>query len=249
MSYQQFAYLYDELMNDIDYSQWIVFMKDKLEGNLGAKQQLRILDLACGTGELSLRLVEEGYNVTGIDLSEDMLSVAQAKAMTSGKAIAFYQQNMVELAGHEPFDVIIIFCDSLNYLSTSEEVQQTFQRVHDQLVDGGLFMFDVHSIYKMEHIFMNETFVNNDEDISFIWNCYQGPHPYSVDHDLSFFVKKDDNSNDYTRYDEVHKQRTFPVEQYKQWLTDAGFTILDITADFNSPLAKESERILFTVKK
>ncbi|MDF0728560.1 class I SAM-dependent methyltransferase [Cytobacillus sp. S13-E01] len=248
MSYQQFAYLYDDLMRDIDYSQWITFIKEMLQKNEVNKEQLRVLDLACGTGELSVRLAKEGYDVTGIDLSEDMLSVAQAKAMSSNKSISFYQQNMAELAGHDPFDVIIIFCDSLNYLPSSEEVQQTFQRVFDQLVLGGLFMFDIHSIYKMEHIFMDQTFVSNDEDISFIWNCYPGQYPYSVEHDLSFFVKKDENS-EYIRYDEVHEQRTFPVDDYKTWLSNAGFTILEISADFNSPLSTQSERILFTVKK
>jgi ubiquinone/menaquinone biosynthesis C-methylase UbiE len=248
MSYQQFAYLYDELMKDIDYNQWISFVKEKLPIQFRSKTKLHIMDLACGTGELSVLLADEGFEVTGVDLSEEMLTVAQEKAMTRGKQITFYQQNMVELSGHHEFDVILCFCDSLNYLGSSEEVKKTFRSVYEQLGEEGLFLFDVHSIYKINNIFLDQTFVSNDDQISFIWNCYQGEFENSIEHDLSFFVKKE-NGNDYTRYDEVHYQRTFEIQEYKKWLEEVGFTIIDITSDFQSTLHDEPERIFFTVKK
>src|SRR4051794_30882952 len=124
MSYEQFAYLYDELMKDAPYDQWVSFVKNML-----AKYDIeatRLLDLACGTGELSVRFAKQNLDVTGIDLSEDMLSVAQAKAEASGVKIPFFQQNMANLEGQGQFDIIGIFCDSLNYLQTKEEVIATF---------------------------------------------------------------------------------------------------------------------------
>ncbi|MFT4412707.1 class I SAM-dependent DNA methyltransferase [Fredinandcohnia humi] len=247
MSYGQFAYIYDELMKDVDYDLWVAFLQEKAkqfsQGNFS-----RVLDLACGTGEISVKLANEGYEVVGIDLSEDMLAVANSKAVDAGKKIEFYQQNMVEVSGLLPFDIVTIFCDSLNYLQSEEEVQKTFKNVYNQLKSDGLFMFDVHSLYKMEHIFLNGPFVSNDEEVSYIWNCYEGPFPYSVEHDLSFFVQNE-HSPDYQRFEEIHIQRTFPIEQYKSWLVEAGFEILDISADFQSEVSDTSERILFTVKR
>lgn len=248
MSYQHFAYLYDELMKDVDYYQWITFVKAKLPKESISKSNLRILDLACGTGELSLRLADEGFEVTGVDLSEEMLSVAQEKALAKGKQITFYQQNMIELSGHHEFDVILCFCDSLNYLSSIDEVKQTFQSIYEQLKDGGLLLFDVHSTYKMNNIFLDQTFVSNDDEISFIWHCYQGEFENSIEHDLSFFVKKE-NGDDYARYDEVHFQRTFDIPIYRKWLEEVGFTVIEITSDFQSTISSEPERIFFTAKK
>lgn len=247
MTYQQFAYLYDELMKDAPYDNWVEFVK-----NNTAKyevQGLRLLDLACGTGELSVRLANDGYHVTGVDLSDDMLTVANAKASRNGVNIQFYQQNMAELDGLGQFDIVGIFCDSLNYLRTENEVKDTFRSVHRHLTNDGLFMFDVHSIYKMMHVFMDATFTLNEEEISYIWQCFEGEYPYSIEHDLSFFVL-DEQSGKYDRYDELHVQRTFPIETYKTWLLEAGFDIIDIVADFeeNAPQS-QSERIFFICKK
>ncbi|MGN7399722.1 class I SAM-dependent DNA methyltransferase [Cytobacillus praedii] len=247
MTYGKFAYLYDELMKDVPYDKWVELVKNyvsefHVNGN-------KILDLACGTGELSIKFAEEGFEVTGVDLSEDMLMVAQGKAADKEMNVQFYQQNMAELEGLGRFDVIGIFCDSLNYLQSEQEVLDTFSRVHEHLDDNGLFIFDVHSIHKIMQIFMNQTFALNDEEISYIWHSYQGEHPNSVEHDLSFFVL-DQQSGQYERYDELHFQRTFPIEVYGNWLKEAGFEVLEVTADFESVSPQtQSERIFFISRK
>lgn len=248
MSYQQFAYLYDELMRDAPYGEWVKFVKEMLvKYNINEAPQL--LDLACGTGELSVRFAKEGFQVTGVDLSEDMLAVAQAKAESQGERIPFFRQNMAELEGQGQFDVIGIFCDSLNYLETEEEVIDTFSSVFQHLRSGGLFFFDVHSIYKLSHGFMNQTFALNEEQISYIWNSFPGELPDSVEHELSFFVL-DERTDKYDRYDELHFQRTYPVQQYSSWLLESGFDILEVCADFApSPPQSNSERIFFVVRK
>lgn len=249
MNYEQFAYLYDELMKDAPYDEWVQFVRDMLAKYHVSEEKFSLLDLACGTGELSIRFAKAGFAVTGVDLSEDMLAVAQAKAAEAGVQIPFFKQNMAELDGMEQFDVIGIFCDSLNYLETEKEVIATFYHVFQSLKQGGLFLFDVHSLYKVSNIFIGQTFAQNEDEISYIWNSFPGEYPHSVEHELSFFVL-DKKTQKYDRFDELHLQRTFPVEQYTKWLTEAGFTLLAVSADFkNSKPDSESERIFFAAKK
>lgn len=247
MSYERFAYVYDELMKDVPYEKWLMQLTAKLEKY--HVQGNRILDLACGTGEITVELAKHGFDVSGVDLSDEMLLVAQEKAAKLGISIPFYQQNMAELEGLGQFDCVTIFCDSLNYLQSEKDVVATFKRVYDHLNTDGLFLFDVHSIYKMENIFGESTFAINDEEVSYIWNCFPGDEPYSVEHDLSFFVY-DNNSGLYDRFDEFHYQRTYPVAQYTEWLQEAGFELLEVLADLeDEPLKEETERILFIARK
>ncbi|PEZ83374.1 class I SAM-dependent methyltransferase [Bacillus sp. AFS017274] len=247
MTYERFAYVYDELMKDTPYEKWLMILTAKLEQyGIGGR---KVLDLACGTGEMTVELAQHGFEVTGVDLSDEMLLVANEKAVKLGLSIPLFQQNMAELEGLGHFDCVTIFCDSLNYLRDEEDIVKTFSRVHEHLKEGGLFLFDVHSIYKMEEIFRDNTFAVNGEEVSYIWDCFPGVEPYSVEHDLSFFVR-DDESGLYDRFDELHYQRTYPVEQYKKWLEQAGFTVSEILADLeDAPLAAETERILFVASK
>jgi SAM-dependent methyltransferase len=247
MSYEQFAYLYDELMQDAPYEEWVKFVKAKLQ-----KYQVdgkNLLDLACGTGELSVRFAKEGFSVTGVDLSADMLAVAQAKAQEEGLSIPFFEQDMANLEGHGEFDIIGIFCDSLNYLKSDDDVIHTFSSAYEHLKDEGLFLFDVHSVYKISQGFINQTFALADDDVSYIWNSFAGEETNSVEHELSFFVF-DEQTGKYDRFDEVHYQRTYPVGQYSDWLENAGFEILEINADFEDSEPKDqSERIFFIARK
>jgi ubiquinone/menaquinone biosynthesis C-methylase UbiE len=247
MTYESFAYWYDELMKEAPYDAWQAFVKNKIQ-MYGRKETKRLLDIGCGTGELAIRLAKDGFDVTGVDLSENMLAVAQAKAERQHVSLEFFQQNMTELEGFPPFDCAMIFCDSLNYLQNEAEVQQTFARIYELLHEGGLLLFDVHSIYKMDHVFQGATFTSNDEHISYIWTCYPLETPHSVEHELTFFVRERDER--YERYDEVHVQRTYDIAQYEQWLISTGFTVLEVSADFtDKPPSDTAERIFFVAKK
>ncbi|MBE2939460.1 class I SAM-dependent DNA methyltransferase [Anoxybacillus flavithermus] len=246
MTYERFASWYDQLMSDAPYDAWCALVERTVASYHNGK---RLLDLGCGTGELAIRLAEKGFDVTGVDLSEQMLTIAQMKAEERGVHVLFYQQDMRHFGPFEPFDTIVIFCDSLNYLLEDEDVVATFSRVYDQLRSGGLFLFDVHSLFKMEHIFLQkETFASNDEQVSYIWNCYPGSRPYSVEHELTFFVQLEEGV--YERVDEIHVQRTYDVAQYETWLKDAGFRLLHVWADFTEQQpTNESERIFFVAQK
>jgi SAM-dependent methyltransferase len=247
MSYEGFAYVYDFLMKDVPYDKWMQFLGEKKEA-YGVKEN-HVLDLGCGTGELSVRLAKEGYEVTGVDLSEDMLMVAREKAVEESVPLSLFQQDMSELEGLGTFDIITIFCDSLNYLPSPLEVRKTFGKVHTHLKDGGLFLFDIHSLYKINEIFMNQTYADNEDEVSYIWTSYPGDDSHSVDHELTFFVF-DNHKGLYERLDEWHTQRTYPISDYTYWLEEKGFTVKEVTADFTdeAPMAT-SERIFFTCVK
>lgn len=247
MSYQRFAFVYDALMSEVPYDQWIDIFITKMEQNrIDGK---KVLDVGCGTGEFTVRLAKKGYQVAGVDLSEEMLAIAKDKADECKLNIPFFHQNMMELDTDNQFDGIVIFCDSLNYLHHEEEVQQTFTRVYEQLRPGGLFMFDVHSVYKMEQIFAGQTFADVQEDVSYIWNSFEGEEQYSAEHELTFFVK-DEETGLFERFEEDHYQRTYPVNTYKEWLEAAGFTVKEVTADFTDDAPNDfSERIMFLAIK
>lgn len=247
MSYGEFAYIYDFLMKDVPYDKWLEFFLEKAEKYDAPGKN--VMDLACGTGELSIRLANAGFRVTGVDLSEDMLMVANEKANKESVHLNLFHQNMSELEELGQYDIITVFCDSLNYLSSPNEVQETFKRIYSHLNDNGLLLFDVHSIYKMEHIFLNETFTEIEDEVSYIWNSFEGEYPYSVEHELTFFVL-DDTTDQYSRFDELHKQRTFSEKDYTLWLEQTGFHILEITADFTQDTPTEtSERIFYVCRK
>lgn len=247
MIYQGFAYIYDQLMKDAPYEQWVNLIEESI--SLYHQGATTLLDVGCGTGEIAVLLANKHLTVTGVDISEDMLTVAQAKAESNKLNILFLQQDMRNLTEFpDPFDVITICCDSLNYLETKQGVQATFRAVHSQLQNQGLFIFDVHSLHKIHHVFANSTFADQDEDVSFIWNSFLGEEPNSIEHDMSFFVKKGEY---YERYDEVHYQRTYSIDEYSMWLKEASFEILTICGDFkiNEGPNETTERVFFICRK
>lgn len=242
MTYERFAYVYDFLMEDVPYGEWLAFFRRHASALSGKK----VLDLACGTGEFTWRLAEAGWDVTGADLSDSMLLAARQKMDSKGLAIPLFQQDMRSLEDLGLFDAVTIFCDSLNYLTEEEDIKRAFQGVKKHLKPGGSLLFDVHSLYKMRAIFKDGTFTAVDDSVSYIWNCFDGEYPDSVEHELTFFVRED-KLGLYERFDELHVQRAFAIEQYKAWLEEAGFTNIAITADFtDQPPDEASERIFFS---
>lgn len=250
MAYGQFAHIYDQLMQDVPYDKWVSFVQTVKQRYMGEDSNLfSVVDVGCGTGELAVRFAQQGWEVSGVDLSESMLAIAHEKASASGHSIALFEQNMAELEGFDGVDCITIFCDSLNYLETEEDVKRTFQSAFIQLKKGGLLLFDVHSLYKMSQVFMNNTFTSVEEEVSYIWNSFPGEYPNSVEHELSFFVKEEE-SDRYLRFDELHFQRTFDVETYKNWLEEVGFAVQSITGDYSTDhLADHTERVFFVAQK
>lgn len=247
MSYEKFAYLYDELMIDAPYDQWVSFVLRTIN-QYSLPLNSSLLDLGCGTGNIAIPLSKVGLKVTAVDLSEEMLFVAKEKSEANEASIQFFQQDMRDLEGLGQFDVVVSLCDSLNYLHDELELQKTFQNVYQHLKNQGLFIFDVHSVYKVDEVFAGSTFAYNGEDISYIWECFSGDEDHTIEHELSFFVKNEVGL--YERFDEVHKQRTYPLSIYKNSLEKTGFEVISITGDFsNDVLSERSERLFFIAKK
>ncbi|MCL2559953.1 MAG: class I SAM-dependent methyltransferase [Turicibacter sp.] len=232
-SYNSFAYYYDQMMADVDYNYWLHQVKENVQ--IGS----RVLDVGCGTGTLSLALTDAGYAVTGLDLSADMLVVASEKAKDAGVAIDLIQRDMRELEGLSGYDGILIAVDSLNYLETEADVIRTFAGCYEALKAGGVLIFDVHTPFKMRETFKDYLYVENDDALTYIWHVEEGEQPLSVVHELTIFARAEDGS--YVRTVEYHEQRTFEMHEYKAWLDECGFRVVNLTGD--------EDRQLFVVRK
>lgn len=244
-SYERFATVYDELMQDIPYDQYVNWVKT----HAPREQFPRLLDIGCGTGTLSLFFHQEGYEVSGIDLSEDMLAVAYERLQAHGVTIPLFTMSMDELEGFSELDVVTIPIDSINYLAEQDAVMETLKRIFDALREGGQLFFDVHSLFKMDQIFMESPFTYDDGEITYLWYTEPGEFDHSVFHQMTFFVK-DEASSLFERFDEEHFQRTFPADMYVKWLREIGFAQVEVTADWTekSP-SEESERIFIRAIK
>ena len=235
-TYEQFAYIYDSLMSDIPYHKYAAWIQQHAPAVKGKK----LVDIGCGTGVLSTYFANAGYEVTGVDLSESMLTVAQNRSFENGTDISFICQSMAELEGVDGVNVAVIAIDSLNYLKTLEEVEQTFQRVFDALNPNGQLFFDVHSLYKMDVIYPNGPFTYEDEQVAYLWHTEVGEEAHSIYHDITFFVRGE--SGYYERFEESHFQRTYPVETFLSLLEKVGFTKVNIHDDIFGTPEEEVDR-------
>lgn len=247
MSYEEMAYVYDRFMNNVPYDKWIELTELLIKRSM--KPVVNVLDLGCGTGEISTKLVEKGYKVTGVDFSVDMLTVAQQKASSQNIHLDLIQQDLKELDGLVNYDLAISFFDVVNYLERSEDVRQVFKNVAHSLSDDGVFIFDVHALSYVKNQMINYTFADVQDDMSYIWFCEEGNEPGEMYHDLTFFIK--DNQK-YQRFEEFHFQKTLPIQIYKEFLLEAGFEKIEVYADFDlnkNKIQEGAERLFFFAEK
>lgn len=247
VAYGKFAAVYDRLMADVDYDAWARYLVALLKDG-GIQPGDAVLDCACGTGEITLRLQKEGYQLTGADCSEEMLEIAQQKTRKAGQRIPYVCQDMRNLSLHKPVSAITCACDGVNYLLSEADVDRFFLGAYHALKDGGLLLFDVSSEYKLENILGCQTYGEDEPDCTYLWqNCYD-PRSKLLEMRLAFFIP--DGQGKYTRFDERHIQRAHPVSELTSSLERAGFTIVGIFHAFTTeqPTAT-SERIQFIAKK
>ena len=243
-SYERFAEVYDELMLDIPYDAYVEWIMQ----HAPATTFSNLLDIGCGTGTLALMLQQAGYNVSGIDLSEEMLAVASARMAAANVSMPLFAMSMDELDGFEQLDVAIIPIDSINYVTEQQKVKETLKRIYESLRDGGQLFFDVHSLFKMDEIFLDSPFTFDNGEITYVWHTEQGEYEHSVYHQMTFFIPAQNGL--FERFDEEHYQRTFAPMQYVEWLKQIGFSHVEVTADWSDEAPEEqSQRIFFRAVK
>ncbi len=240
--YQKMARMYDYFMEDVPYEKWVEFVRHFTTQT----NEKSLLDLGCGTGEISFRLAGDFKNVLGIDLSVDMIQQAKQKNPTVHN-IQFEQGDLVHL--HQPvtYDVIISFLDVLNYLRSPDEVKQAFGRIRKHLSPNGVFLFDVHSLDHMDRLIEDELYAQITDEMSYVWFCQPGEVRGEVIYDLTFFMATEEER--YERFDELHTQRTYSVNDYLHWLEQAGFSQVSVYADFDyTKENKYGDRLFFVCR-
>src|SRR5690625_3393796 len=248
MSYNKMAKIYDQLMDHVSYDDWVKFLTKILEEkNL---QIEKIVDLGCGTGEITIQLAKRGFDVTGVDKSEDMLAVGSHKSIERQVLITWIQQDIRHLSGFKQVDLFVSFCDVINYITKEADLLSVFQTVYHSLNEEGYFIFDVHSMNYVSKKLTSHTFAEVTDEITYIWECVAGENVGEMYHYLTFFTKK--KNNVYERFMETHHQRTWDVNQYKQFLKKTGFTKIEFYGDFTLDKAisqKMYDRIFILAKK
>ena len=243
-NYQKFAAVYDSIMDDSLYDQWTDFSLR----HFPKKKKAKLLELACGTGIQSIRFKQAGFDVTGLDLSQDMLDLAAKRAKTAHVDIPFVQGNMLDLSSVGIFDYVTCYSDSICYMEDEVEVGDVFKQVYDHLNEGGIFIFDVHSTYQTDEIFPGYSYHENAEDFAMVWDSYADEAPHSVVHELTFFIQDEDGR--FTRFDEVHEERTYDILTYDILLEQAGFKSFKVYADFEDKEPNDtSQRWFFVCEK
>ncbi|KRM88302.1 class I SAM-dependent DNA methyltransferase [Lacticaseibacillus thailandensis] len=244
MIYTSFAQVYDQLMDDTLYDDWLNYVRAQV-----APSGQPLLELAGGSGTLAVALQQAGYDVTLSDLSEDMLTLAGPKMDAAGVDLPIIQADMRYLGDIGPYAVVTCFDDSICYMPDLADVQTTFGQVAHVLRPGGRFMFDAHSLHQMDDVFPGYMYNYQTEDYAFMWHSYVGEVPHSVEHDLTFFVYEE-NLDAYKPFIETHKERTYPISDFTDALVAAGFTDIQVTADFGrQAVAADSTRWFFSAVK
>lgn len=243
--YETFASVYDAIMDDTLYDKWTDFSLRHLPKTKNKKQ---LLELACGTGIQSVRFAQAGFNVTGLDLSQDMLNVAEKRAKSAKKQISFIQGNMLDLSQVGKYDFVTCYSDSICYMQDEVEVGDVFKEVYNALNEDGIFIFDVHSIYQTDEVFPGFSYHENADDFAMVWDTFEDEAPHSVVHELTFFIQEEDGR--FTRHDEIHEERTYEILTYDVLLEQAGFKSFKLYADFEDVEPTEkSTRWFFVAQK
>ena len=244
-SYTDFAYIYDTLMADAQYDERTEYILS-LFGKYGKKPTL-LLDLACGTGEFALRLAQKGIEVIGVDMSEDMLSIAREKAFDSGTDILFLCQRAEELDLYGTVDGAVCCMDSINHITNLKNLEEAIKKVALFLEKGCLFIFDVNTPYKHESVLGDNTFVFEEENIYCVWQNSYDRETAVTDISLDFFVEEDGL---YERFCENFSERAYSIDMLTDLLEKSGFKVKIVLGDMsdNAPERVE-ERVFFVAEK
>ncbi len=243
--YQSFAQYYDGLTMNVGYEQqaecfWSILRR------YGVKPGL-LLDLACGTGSLSVLLAKRGAEVIGVDASGEMLCKAQQKAAEENVSVLFLRQKMQQIDLYGTVDATVCTLDSINHLLRVKDVKETFRRVSLFLNPGGVFLFDVNTVHKHRKTLANNTFVYETPEVFCTWQNEFFPENDIVRITLDFFERE---KGIYRRRHEAFEERAYETEQLKGWLKEAGLEPVGCFSGFSQePAVRTDDRILIAARK
>lgn len=250
--YSNFASVYDQLMDNIPYDEWFQYLHGLLQ-EFNIKDGI-VAELGCGTGNITELMAKSGYDMIGIDNADAMLDIANEKKARNGSSSLYLLQDMREFELYGTVRAVISLCDSVNYITDSEDLLQVFRLVNNYLDPKGIFIFDFHPRYYYKEIVANATIAEDRDDISFIWDNY-----YDEDEDinelaLSLFVKESEGKVDdaglFRKYEELHLQRGYTLDELKELVNKSG---LELVAAYNAftrdDATEECERIYIIARE
>lgn len=226
-AYGSFALVYDKFMDNVPYDEWAAYVIDILKSH-GIDDGL-VVDLGCGSGTVTEILADKGYDMIGIDISSEMLAIANEKKVESGHDILYLCQDMREFELYGTVRAIVSLCDSINYILDEDDLLKVFKLVNNYLDYEGVFVFDLNTPYKYETLLADNTFAENREDAAFIWENYYDPATRINEYDLTLFIENEEGSFD--RYEEVHEQRAYDIETVTDLIKKAGLELVAVKGD------------------
>lgn len=246
-SYTGFAEVYDLFMEDVPYKEWSRWIVEILRA-YGIEDGL-VLDLACGTGVMTELLAEAGYDMIGIDQSEEMLERALDRKEQSGHDILYLCQDMREFELYGTVRAIVSVCDSMNYVLEEEAFLDILTAAAENYLDyGGLFLFDLNTEYKYRMLLGEQTIAENREEGSFIWENSYDEEEKINEYELTLFIRED--SGYYRKYEEVHYQRAYPLDTVKELVARSGLKLLQVCDAYTGePVREDSERICVVCRR
>ncbi|MBS5429480.1 MAG: methyltransferase domain-containing protein [Lachnospiraceae bacterium] len=247
-AYTSFAEVYDQFMDNVPYREWADFLQEILQKE-GINDGL-VLDLGCGTGSMTEELAGRGYDMIGVDNSEDMLEIAMEKRQESGHDILYLLQDMQEFELYGTVRAVVSVCDSVNYVTEKEELEQVFRLVNNYLDPGGIFVFDFNTEYKYREVLGDRTIAENREDSSFIWDNYYYEEEHMNEYELTLFIQETDQKELYHKYQETHFQRAYTLEEIRELLEKSGLRFVAAYEDYTKKApGKGSERICVVARE
>ena len=224
-SYENFARVYDELMDNVPYEEWAQFILNLLQDRKITEGL--VLELGCGTGKLMTLLGKAGFDMIGVDNSVEMLQIAREK---TSQDFLYLLQDMREFELYGTVKAVISVCDSVNYITKKEELRKVFQLVNNYLDPEGVFIFDFNTEYKYRELIGETVIAEDREDVSFIWFNEYDEDSHLNDIDLKVFVKEEGDI--YRKFQEEHIQRGYTLDEIKQLLEESGLIFLEAYEEY-----------------
>ena len=245
-SYEKFAQVYDLFMDNVEYETWADHLEKCLKTE-GIENGL-VLELGCGTGTMTGLLAKKGYDMIGVDNSEEMLAEAMEKKVEAGLDILYLLQDMQEFELYGTVRAVVSVCDSLNYITDEKELRQVFRLVNNYLDPGGIFLFDINTVHKYRDILGDTTIAEDRDEGSFIWdNSYDSESRLNT-YELSVFLPREDGL--YEKYEELHCQRGYDQEEVEELLSEAGLELVGVYDSYTDvPASPDSERLFFIARE